>query len=82
MVERFEGQLVAAGFSWDDDYSSFRWISGPHRFFEVGENFPCITPSAFNSGVERVRYDLSLVECEQFRVDDDVVRSRLKGTGE
>jgi hypothetical protein len=81
VVERFEGQLVAAGFSRDDDYSSFRWISGPHRFLAVGENFPCITPALFKSGVERVRYDLSLVECEQFRVDDEIVRDTLKGAG-
>lgn len=78
VTERFEGQLVAAGFSWDDDYSSFRWMSGPHRFLHVGENFPCITPAAFASGVERVRYDLSLVDCEPFRVDDEVVRGRME----
>lgn len=82
VVERFEGQLVAAGFSRDDDYSSFRWISGPHRFLHVVEDFPCIRPSMFRSGVERVRYDLSLVECEQFRVDDDFVREILKGGGQ
>lgn len=79
VIGRFEDQLVAMGFLWDDDYSSFRWISGPHRFLEVGKNFPCITPAAFASGVERVRYDLSLVECEQFGVDDEIVRSRLEG---
>jgi hypothetical protein len=79
VVERFEGQLVAAGFSWDDDYSSSRWLSGPHRFLHVTDNFPRITPVAYASGVERVRYDLSLVDCEQFRIDDDIVRARLKG---
>jgi hypothetical protein len=79
IVERFEGQLAATGFRWEDDYSSFRWIPGPHRFVHVGENFPCITPVAFAAGVERVRYDLSIVDCEQFRVDDDIVRSKLEG---
>lgn len=79
VVERFDGQLVAAGFSWDDDYSSFRWLSGPHRFMHVTKNFPRITPGVYASGVERVRYDLSLVDCEQFRIDDDIVRNRLKG---
>ena len=79
VIERFEGQLVAAGFSWDDDYSTFRWVSGPHRFLHVREEFPCITPSAFNAGVERVRYDLSLVDCEPFRVEDDLVRNSLYG---
>lgn len=79
VVERFEGQLVAAGFSREDDYSSFPWISGPHRFLHVVEDFPRIMPAMFKSGVERVRYDLSLVECEQFRVDDDFVRELLKG---
>ena len=82
VLERFEGQLVAAGFSRDDDYSSFRWISGPHRFLHVVEDFPRITPAMSKSGVERVRYDLSLVECEQFRVDDDFVRDMLKGGGQ
>jgi hypothetical protein len=82
VLERFEGQLVASGFSRDDDYSSFRWISGPHRFLHVVEDFPRITPAVFKSGVERVRFDLSLVECEQFRVDDDFVRGVLKGGGQ
>ncbi len=79
IVERFEGQLVATGFLWEDDYSSYRWIPGPHRFLHVGENFPCITPAAFASGVEQVRYDLSIVDCELFRVDDDIVRNKLEG---
>lgn len=81
-VERFEGQLAAAGFSRDDDYSSFRWIAGPHRFLHVVEDFPRIMPAMFKSGVERVRYDLSLLDCEQFRVDDDFVREILKGGGQ
>lgn len=81
VVERFEGQLVAAGFSREEDYSSFQWISGPHRFLHVVEDFPRVVSSMFKSGVERVRYDLSLVECEQFRVDDDFVREMLKGGG-
>lgn len=78
ILERLEGQLIAAGFSWEHDYSAFRWVSGPHRFLSVAEEFPCITPASFAPGVERVRYELSLVDCEQFRVDDDIVRAALE----
>lgn len=82
VVERFESQLVASGFSWDDDYSAFRWISGPHRFLSVSEGFPCVTPAMFPAGVERVRYEISLVECEPFRIGDEAVLDALRGNQE
>ena len=61
--------LIAAGFNWTDDYSDTKWILGPEHIFEVKENFPRITPRMLPSGVSRVRYAVSLVDCEPFRSD-------------
>lgn len=78
-VELFEQLLVASGFLWDDDYTDFRWIAGPYRLFRVRDGFPSITRAKAASGVSRVRYEVSLTECDPFRVDDTDLNSMLRG---
>lgn len=78
-VELFEQLLVASGFLWDENYTDFRWMAGPHRLFRVQDDFPSITRSKTGSGVSRVRYEISLTECEPFRSDDADLRSMLGG---
>ena len=65
----FDERLVAAGFEWDVDYSDKRWWIGPAHVFEVREGFPSITSSMILGGIDKVRYRLSLKDCESFRVD-------------
>lgn len=78
-LELFEQLLLASGFLWDDDYSDFRWMVGPHRLFQVRDDFPSITRSKIGSGVSRVRYEVSLAECDPFRRDDSDLRLILRG---
>lgn len=78
-IELFEQILIASGFLWDDDYTDFRWIAGSHRLFHVQGDFPSITRSKVGSGVSRVRYEVSLTECDAFRRDDADLRSLLGG---
>lgn len=69
IADLFEERLAAVGFDRFDDYGDKHWIMGPEHLFEVREDFPCITPSMFPSGVSYVRYSIALAECEPFRTD-------------
>ncbi len=74
----FEERLQASGFSWEHDYRDRLWLIGKARFFEVAEGFPRIVPSDYPSGVENVRYAISLKDCEPHRVTDESVTGRLE----
>lgn len=78
-IELFEQLLVASGFLWDDDYTDFRWIAGPHRLFRVQDDFPSITRAEVGAGVSRVRYEVSLTECDPYRIADADFKLMLKG---
>lgn len=78
-AERFEQLLAASGFLWEDNYTDFRWMAGPHRLFRVTDGFPCITRAKAGTGVARVRYEIELAECESFRVGDDYLKSMITG---
>lgn len=78
-IEIFEQLLAASGFLWDDDYSDFRWIAGPHRLFRVCDGFPSVTRAKAGPGVSRIRYEVALPECEPFRAHDADLTTSLKG---
>ena len=75
MSQEFEGLLLAAGLEPDDDYSDHRWLEGTSHIYSVTDDFPRVVPSEVRSGVARVRYTVSLGDCEPFRV----VESQLVG---
>ena len=64
-----EDRLNAAGFDWDDDYSGCRWIMGQCSMYDVRDDFPKITSSDVPSGISKLRYTLSLPDCETWRVE-------------
>lgn len=70
-IELFESRLAASGFLWTDDYSDVAWIEGENRLLSVCGRFPRITPASLPLGVNRVRYSISLQECEPFLVEFD-----------
>jgi hypothetical protein len=78
-ADAFEVLLMAAGFSWDDDYSDSRWVEGPSRLYVVSAEFPRLMASQIPGGVLNVKYSLSLVECAPFLVADEVLEDALKG---
>ena len=67
-VELFEERLGAVGFDWTDDYSDKSWVVGQEALYEVCHGFPRITPAMVPGGVGKVRYTISLPDCEAFRV--------------
>ena len=78
-VELFDERLAAAGLDWNDDYSDRRWLLGDERLFEVRDDFPHIAASRLPSGVDNVRYSISLVECERFRVGASDLAAAIRG---
>ena len=70
-INILEDNLLAAGFKWTDDYSSWRWTVGDIQLYQVKDGFPRITPSDLRLGVENVRYGVSLTECEPFKTSDE-----------
>lgn len=78
-TEAFETLLAAAGFSWDEEYSESKWITGASHLYRVSDEFPRIAAHGIASGISNVKYSLSLVECDPFRVEEDHLRDALKG---
>jgi len=81
VVELFEDRLSAVGFDWDDDYSDKKWSLGAESLFEVMNDFPRVAPGMYPAGVSKVRYSISLSDCERFRASYDTLYSQLKGGG-
>lgn len=69
--DAFEAALEALGYVNRAEYDETCWVATYRRAFEVTERFPRITPSMLPSGVQNVRYDIALRECEPFAVDFD-----------
>ena len=76
-VETFDGLLAAVGFQWDHDYSDSLWVEGTNRLYRVADNFPRITASQIVSGVEKVKYSISLVDCEPYLIDTNTLDSAI-----
>ena len=79
VVNSFEERLFAYGFDWSHDYSDSKWLIGTDTLFEIVDDFPCITPTMYRTGISSVRYWISLQECEPFRFDQGELISLLKG---
>lgn len=78
-IDKYESLLTAAGFRWEDDYSDYKWIQGSSRIYEVTAGFPRVTATEIATGLSNVRYSLSLIECERFAVDENVLVEALSG---
>lgn len=78
-VSAYEGLLSSSGFDWDDSYSDFVFLEGSHTTYLVHGDFPRITQQNFHPGPSRVRYSLSLSECQPYQVTFESVLSAITG---
>ena len=78
-VDLFEERLSAVGFDWTDDYSDKLWLIAGESLYEVREGFPRITSAMLSGGVDKVRYTISLPECEAFRVEVAALATAIAG---
>lgn len=77
-ADELEQSLMAAGFDFNHDYSDHRWKIGDSSVYEVREGFPRITPVMYEAGVSKVKYAVSLTECRDYLVNNDVLTNRIK----
>lgn len=78
---RFENLLSASGFSWADDYSGETFVEGTHRAYRISDGFPRVIPSSYLPGVSKVRYSVSLVDCEPFATSYEEIEVSLRSIG-
>lgn len=76
-VARFDGLLMSAGYSDQDDYSGYAWAGGERGIYQVGPSFPRLVPSGLPSGVDRVQYLLDLSVCSSAVVPPATLQAAL-----
>lgn len=77
----FDTLLVAAGLRPEDDYSRYHWLEGASSLYLVTSEFPRIARSALRSGVQYVRYAISLGDCEPFATSVSALAEALAEMG-
>lgn len=68
-LEHLESMLSAAGFLWDDDYSSSCWVETGSSLYEIVDQFPRIDAASVPMGVSGVKYKLELAACTPYKTD-------------
>lgn len=76
--EAWEETLFSTGYDSENDYDDRRWLLGAATDYEVSEGFPRIS-APLVSGVENVRYSVSLDACEPFKLEGDLIEVIRKG---
>jgi hypothetical protein len=78
-VGRYTALLSAAGFRFDDDYSTMRWAGGERGIYQVEGAFPRLTPQTVPLGISHVKYALDLSDCAGFLVPPGTLVAALRG---
>lgn len=68
-ASQFDDLLGATGFSWDDDYSEFRWLDLGQEAFLVTDGFPRIEFSELRPLVSSVSYTIGLAGCQPYHLE-------------
>lgn len=71
-LNSWEDAIWSTGYDPDNDYDGRRWLVGAVTDYEVVPGFPRIA-SPLPTGVDNVRYALSLNACNAFRFEGDLV---------
>ena len=70
-VERFNNLIYQTGYIDSEGYEQFSYIHVSEKMFSVTTGFPRICPEDLPSGVERLTYDVKLLDCEPFSASPD-----------
>ena len=81
VLEALEDRLTAAGFSYADDYSPWRWEDGENRLYKVDADFPRIEAAHLPTGIGEVSYDVDLNSISAFEIDWKTARDVLAKHG-
>ncbi|MCY4307598.1 MAG: PD-(D/E)XK motif protein [Rhodobacteraceae bacterium] len=77
-LEKWENAIYSTGYDPANDYENRRWMLQSTINYEVLDDFPRIS-SPLPSGVEKVRYNLSLENCEPFKLDHNLIETLQDG---
>lgn len=66
-AELFESKLLAAGFTWEQDYAGIEWRCGIRAIWAVLDGFPRIRGREVVEGVSHVRYAIALAHLDAYR---------------
>jgi len=66
VVEKFEDNLIAAGFLEREEYAAFRFLFDRIRFFRVDGDFPRIVRTGLPEGIGALSYEVMLANCRSF----------------
>ena len=73
----YEALVTAAGLDLEDDYSHPRWVEGSRHIYKVAGDFPRITRHELRQGILRVRYSVSLSDCQAFETTQSELNQAL-----
>ena len=66
---RFEDLLFQIGYEFNEKYNEFNYMFVEEQIFNVKEGFPRIIPEYYLTGVNRVSYNINLLDCKDFKLD-------------
>ncbi len=69
-ADLFQTSLLEAGYRWRDEYERPSWLLNSRSFYEVRDGFPRITTHMIASGIDRVRYRVSVPACAAFEIGE------------
>lgn len=78
-LTQFESALAAVGYRREPGQDELSWIVAGSTLYSVTSEFPRIRATDLASGLSNVRYSLSLVDCEKFQVESDVLLALIAG---
>ena len=64
--ERFSNLLFQTGYVDSDDYLQFSYILTSEQTYLIEKGFPRICPDTLTQGIDNVRYDINLLDCEPY----------------
>jgi hypothetical protein len=76
-VDLLESRFAAAGYREEETYTKF-WSVGGMSVYQVGEEFPRITPGMLRAGVRRVTYQIELSEIKKSLVTPEILLADLE----
>lgn len=66
----FHKKLLKYGYINSTENEKYSFIVDNVMIFSINENFPKITPLNIASAIQKVKYSLNLLQCEEFRIEE------------
>lgn len=80
IIARFEGKLLAYGYTEDDRARYIKKFSLRHeKVFRIEEGFPRIVPDTLVSGLYNVNYEIEISACEPYRTEYLTITQLING---